>query len=178
VRELADTDRIARFMKALGEAAREETHAHLVGGATAVLYGWRATTIDVDLKLVPESDSVLRAIPQIKESLQLNVELASPPDFIPVPDGWEDRGAYVRREGRVSFFHFDIYAQARRSSAVMPVTWRTSTRWWSTGSSSRLACATTSPGSSRSSTAFQPSTPPHFGGRSRNASVASRANGK
>jgi hypothetical protein len=112
VRELADTDRIARFMKALGEAAREETHAHLVGGATAVLYGWRATTIDVDLKLVPESDSLLRAIPQIKESLQLNVELASPPDFIPVPDGWEDRGAYVRREGRVSFFHFDIYAQA------------------------------------------------------------------
>jgi hypothetical protein len=83
-----------------------------VGGATAVLLGWRATTIDVDLVLRPEDDTLLRAVPGLKEELQINVELASPLDFIPVPPGWEDRGTFVAQIGRVGFFHFDLYAQA------------------------------------------------------------------
>jgi hypothetical protein len=49
-----------------------------VGGTSAVLVGWRASTIDVDLVMRPESDAMLRAIPMLKEQLQLNVELASP----------------------------------------------------------------------------------------------------
>lgn len=91
MRALADAERIRRFMEALGRAARSPARAYFTGGATAVLLGWRASTIDVDLKLVPEHDEVLRAIPALKESLQLNVELASPADFIPVRLGWEDR---------------------------------------------------------------------------------------
>jgi len=42
-----------------------------------VLLGWRASTIDVDIKRLPDQDSVLRAIPALKESLRLNIELAS-----------------------------------------------------------------------------------------------------
>jgi uncharacterized nucleotidyltransferase DUF6036 len=83
-----------------------------VGGATAVLHGWRPTTIDVDLVMRPEDDTLLRAIPDLKEELQINVELASPLDFIPVPPGWEDRGTFICQMGRVRFFHFDLYAQA------------------------------------------------------------------
>jgi hypothetical protein len=56
-----------------------------------VLAGWRYTTIDIDVKLVPEADLLLRAIPHLKASLHINVELASPTDFIPVPPRWEDR---------------------------------------------------------------------------------------
>jgi hypothetical protein len=55
---------------------------------------------------------LLRAIPALKEELQINVELASPADFIPVPPGWEDRGTFVARIGRVTVFQFDLYAQA------------------------------------------------------------------
>jgi hypothetical protein len=40
------------------------------------------------------------------------VELAAPSDFIPVPDGWEERSPFIRREGKVSFHHFDPVAQA------------------------------------------------------------------
>jgi hypothetical protein len=41
--------------------------------------------------LVPEQDDVLRAIPQLKDRLRINVELASPADFIPVlRDGRRD----------------------------------------------------------------------------------------
>jgi hypothetical protein len=83
-----------------------------VGGATAVLIGWRQTTIDVDFVMTPEDDSVLRALPALKESLQINVELASPAHFIPVPPGWEDRGSFIQQVARVAFFHYDLYAQA------------------------------------------------------------------
>ena len=84
---------------------------YFTGGATAVLLGWRASTIDVDIRIVPEDDSLFRAIPHLKEELEINVELASPDQFIPVKDGWEDRSPFVGREGRVSFHHFDLYAQ-------------------------------------------------------------------
>ncbi len=112
MREVADRDRIHGLMEAFGRAARSDVRVYLVGGATAVLVGWRATTIDVDFVMRPEDDAILRAIPALKETLQINLELASPADFIPVPPGWEDRGTFVAQAGRVGFFHFDLYAQA------------------------------------------------------------------
>src|SRR5438067_67967 len=102
MRELADADRIRRLMRALGRAADSDVTAYFTGGATAVLRGWRAATIDVDVSFVPESDAVLRAIPALKNELRVNVELVSPSDFVPVPRGWEDRCIFVAREGRVT----------------------------------------------------------------------------
>jgi Nucleotidyltransferase of unknown function (DUF6036) len=112
MRDLADEAQIERFMRALGRAAKVEGRVYLTGGATAVLHGWRASTIDVDIKVIPDQDELLRAIPRLKEELNLNIELAAPSDFIPVPDGWEARSPLIRREGRVSFHHFDPVAQA------------------------------------------------------------------
>lgn len=54
----------------------------------------------------------MRAIPRLKEELRINVELASPDDFIPEVPGWRDRCVFIRQEGDVSFFHYDPYAQA------------------------------------------------------------------
>lgn len=112
MRELADADRIRRFMHELGRSSDADARVYFTGGATAVLCGWRASTIDVDMKVVPDTDSVLRALPRIKEALRVNVEIASPSDFIPVPAGWEERSPFVAREGRINFHHFDPYAQA------------------------------------------------------------------
>lgn len=112
MRELVDADRLRAFMRALGAAARNEATVYLTGGATAVLVGWRATTIDVDIKLEPEADELYRAIAELKNQLGVNVELASPVEFIPVPAGWEERSPFVAREGKVTFRHFDPVAQA------------------------------------------------------------------
>jgi len=112
MRRLTDAERLRRFMKAVGAEAREEVHVYLTGGATAVLIGWRATTVDVDLKMVPERDEVLRAIPRLKEELEINVELASPGDFVPELPGWPDRSPFVAAEGRAFFHHYDLHAQA------------------------------------------------------------------
>jgi hypothetical protein len=99
-------------MRALGREATVEGRIYIVGGASAVLLGWRDSTVDVDLKIIPDRDELLRAIPRLKESLQLNVELASPDDFIPPLPGWEDRSPFIAREGKLSFHHYDFYAQA------------------------------------------------------------------
>ena len=99
-------------MRVLGRAADADGACYFTGGATAVLLGWRRTTIDVDIRLEPESETLLRAIPRIKDDLQVNVELASPGDFIPLPTGWESRSIFVAREGRLAFHHFDPYSQA------------------------------------------------------------------
>src|SRR4051812_27880033 len=99
-------------MGALGAAAGRDGDCYLTGGATAVLYGWRATTLDIDILLEPEQDEALRALPLIKEELAVNVELASPADFIPLPEGWRDRSPFAAREGQLSFRHFDPYSQA------------------------------------------------------------------
>ncbi|HSB35701.1 MAG TPA: DUF6036 family nucleotidyltransferase [Thermoanaerobaculia bacterium] len=112
MRPPVDEERIRRFFEEAGRAADRETRVYLTGGATAVLQGWRASTIDLDLKIIPEADALLRALPGIKESLRINVELASPDLFIPELPGWADRSSFVAREGKVSFYHYDFYAQA------------------------------------------------------------------
>jgi hypothetical protein len=112
MRELADAERIHRLMRALGAETDEDGAAYFTGGATAVLLGWRESTIDVDVLFAPENNALMRAIPRLKDDLRINVELASPADFIPVPEGWEDRSLFVAHEGRLSFFHYDPYAQA------------------------------------------------------------------
>lgn len=112
MRALVDKGRIERFMEALGAEADAHARVYFTGGATAVLEGWRATTIDVDIKMVPDLDRLFRAIPALKERLQINVELTSPDDFIPVRAGWEDRSPYIAHHGRLAFHHFDLYAQA------------------------------------------------------------------
>jgi hypothetical protein len=112
MRELASGSRIREFMQRLGAAATVDTRVYLTGGATAVLFGWRETTIDVDLKIIPDSDAIFRALPALKESLRLNVELASPDLFIPALPEWETRCIFISREGRVDWYHYDPYSQA------------------------------------------------------------------
>jgi len=63
MREIADAGRIRRFMRVFGAAAQVPTRVYFTGGATAVLLGWRTSTIDVDIKVEPDTDALFRAIP-------------------------------------------------------------------------------------------------------------------
>jgi hypothetical protein len=112
VRRPVDDDRIRAFARALGAAARADTTLYLAGGASAVLHGWRAATLDVDLRVEPETDEVLLAISRLKDRLDINIELTSPADFIPELPDWRERSAFAFREGRVEVRHFDFYSQA------------------------------------------------------------------
>lgn len=112
MRATADIAKINAFMLALGKAVKGPGRVYLTGGATALLHGWRSTTIDVDLKADPEPPGFFEAIAAIKDSLDVNVELAAPDQFIPELPGWRDRSPFIARHGPVEFYHYDIYSQA------------------------------------------------------------------
>jgi len=112
MRELATSETIERFFRALGPRASSPSRIYVTGGVTAVLLGFRSSTVDIDVKLIPDSDELLRAIPNLKEELRVNVELAAPDQFIPPLPGWQERSRFICQEGALSFFHYDFYAQA------------------------------------------------------------------
>jgi len=77
-----------------------------------VLYDWRMATIAVELKADPEPAGFFEAIAALKDELDINVELASPDQFIPAIPGWRERSLFIARHGPLTFFHYDPYGQA------------------------------------------------------------------
>lgn len=112
MRQSLTSGRLREFMRRLGRSTTRPLSVFITGGGSAVLTGWRESTIDVDLRVEPEDDDLLRAMVRLKTEMDLNVELASPSDFIPPVPGWRERSRFIDREGSVSFFHYDFYAQA------------------------------------------------------------------
>lgn len=112
MRPPVDEARIRALGEALGRLAPGPTRIYLTGGASAVLEGWRSSTVDVDLRVEPDTDELLRALPALKEQLKLNIELASPPDFIPALPGWEQRSPLAFSVRNLEVRHFDFYSQA------------------------------------------------------------------
>jgi hypothetical protein len=99
-------------MEQLGRRATSPGIVYITGGSTALLLGIRDQTIDIDIKLDPEPDGVFEAISELKISLGVYVELASPDQFIPELLGWRERSPFITRVQSVDFRHYDFYAQA------------------------------------------------------------------
>lgn len=98
-------ERLARSVKGPG-------NIYFTGGATALLLGFREQTIDVDVKLDPEPAGAFEAIAELKNDLDLNVELAAPTDFIPASPHWRESSKLIKTIGSVDFYHFDFTLQA------------------------------------------------------------------
>ena len=71
-----------------------------------------SSTVDIDIRLDPESPGIFQAITKIKRELNINIELASPQDFLPPLPGWRGRSVFIGKRGQLSFFHYDFTAQA------------------------------------------------------------------
>jgi hypothetical protein len=111
MRRPVDQVRLDRLMEELGHRARGPGRIYLTGGATALLIGWRGSTVDVDIKLDPEPEGIFEAIAELKDELEINVELASPDQFVPPVPGWRERSRHVARHGEIDFYHFDFASQ-------------------------------------------------------------------
>lgn len=105
-------EKIGRLMAALGQAVTGPGVIFFTGGVTALLHGWRETTVDMDLKALPEPVGFFEALSVLKEREAVNIELASPDDFIPEVPGWRERSLFIARHGSVDFYHYDLYSQA------------------------------------------------------------------
>ena len=111
MRDPVDSERVQAFLRELGKSVRTPTTVYLSGGTSAVLVGWRDTTVDVDLKFVPDTE-VFGILPRLKESLRVNVELASPDHFLPPLPGWQERSVFITRIDSLECRHYDFYSQA------------------------------------------------------------------
>ena len=108
----ADRARLEALLVALGRAVRASHTVYLVGGTSAVQAGWRSSTRDVDLLVVPDSDELLQAIRRLKDAIDINVETASPLDFLPALSGWQDRSPWIARHGALIVRHLDFRLEA------------------------------------------------------------------
>ena len=54
----------------------------------------------------------MRRIATVKGELGVNIELVSPPDFVPELPGWRERSPFVLQQGAITVRHFDPYSQA------------------------------------------------------------------
>jgi hypothetical protein len=111
MRRPLDPVRLRQVLDALGRACRGPGVLYLTGGASALLEGWRDSTVDVDIRLDPEPEGCFAAIAQIKEALDVNVELASPADFLPELRGWRTESRLIGRFGPLEVRHYDFRAQ-------------------------------------------------------------------
>ena len=112
MRRPVEREKLERFMSAMGHAVKGPGRIYFTGGATALAYGWRSMTVDVDLKADPEPAGFFEAIALLKDDLEINVELASPSDFLPELPGWRERSPFIVRYGKLDFHHYDPYSQA------------------------------------------------------------------
>lgn len=67
MRGTVDRATLERFLSELGRRARGPGRVYLTGGGTALLYGWRRSTVDIDLKLDPEPTGAFDAIAELKD---------------------------------------------------------------------------------------------------------------
>ena len=110
-----DRLRVHYFLVKLGIDFRYPARLYLVGGTTLVYEGLRQQSLDIDIsyEVADEHEAEFaRVIHRLKDEMQINVELASPGDFIPLPAGWKERAKFVGRFGQVDVFHFDLYSTA------------------------------------------------------------------
>ncbi len=80
-----------------------------------VYEGLRQQTLDITISFeVDDHDhsAYVEAVRDLKERLSLNIEEASPADFIPLPSGYRERSPFIGRYGQLEVFHFDLYSTA------------------------------------------------------------------
>jgi hypothetical protein len=106
---------VHHFLVKLGIEFRHPARLYLVGGTSLVYEGLRDQSLDIDISFELDdahAGEFVHIIRRLKDEMQVNVEQASPGDFIPLPSGWKERAKYIGRFGQIDAFHFDLYSTA------------------------------------------------------------------
>ncbi len=101
---------IERFLVEVGRT-RQPGRLYLVGGAALVHAGIRSGQT-LDIQITSDPTNLTAQIAQLKQRLNMNIEFASPGDFMPLPAQWEARSQFIKRYDQVDAFYFDWYGTA------------------------------------------------------------------
>lgn len=114
MRQSVDKAAIDSFLQHLGRTFRKPARLYLVGGAALVHLEERpgfTQAIDIQGGGANEGEFIV-AIHRLIQQMQVNVEFASPVDFIPLPTQWEMHSRFIGRYGTIDVFYFDFYSIA------------------------------------------------------------------
>ena len=107
-----DRDSVLAVLREIGSLATAPGSVLVCGGTSAILEGWRETTIDLDLSFAAEPGAFFEALAQVKKRFDISIDLLSPSAFVPLLPGAEERHELIGTYGLVTFAHFDFYTQA------------------------------------------------------------------
>jgi hypothetical protein len=83
--------------------------------------GLRAATLDIDYVAQSDDPAALaeleQAVRALKDELDLNIEPASPADYLPIPAGALEGSRYVGQHGVVSVYYYDLASQVIAKAA-------------------------------------------------------------
>ncbi|HEY5004738.1 MAG TPA: DUF6036 family nucleotidyltransferase [Ktedonobacteraceae bacterium] len=112
MRQSVGKQQIEQFLIQVGRT-RQSGRLYLTGGAALVHRGIRpGQTLDIDIHVTVDPANLTVQIAQLKQKLNINIEFASPGDFIPLPTQWEARSQFISRYDQVDVFYFDWYSIA------------------------------------------------------------------
>ena len=115
MRPRTDRQRNKLFLQRLGRRFTRPGRLYLSGGTTMVNECFRQQTLDIDISFEVADEyhsAFVAAVRDLKEQLSLNIEEASPAEFIPLPSGLRERSQYMGRHGQLEVFYFDLYSTA------------------------------------------------------------------
>ena len=105
-RRVATRAEIAAFLRELGRRFKGSGSLFLDGGSMLVYQGYRIELTSGD------DGEFIQALRATQRLITLNVEAASPADFIPLPQGWRERSTFLTREGGLTIYAFDPLSTA------------------------------------------------------------------
>src|SRR6266699_4526806 len=110
MRQTVGQQEIEQFLVQVGRT-RQPGRLYLTGGAALVHRGIRpGQTLDIDIQITVDPVNLTTQIAQLKQQLNMNIEFASPADFMPLPDQWETRSPFIKRYCQVDVFYLDWYS--------------------------------------------------------------------
>jgi hypothetical protein len=114
MRQHVTKEDIEKFLTALGKTYHKPGRIYLAGGAALVHMGARpGATLDIDVVIeAANEDEMVSAIRRLVDQMQINIEFASPADFIPVPSQWMAHSRLFGRYGTIDAFYYDLYSLA------------------------------------------------------------------
>lgn len=112
MRQRTDRTRLRGFLLALGRRLRRPVRLYLVGGSVMIDLGLRSATLDIDYDADADDPSALEdlelAIRSLKNELDINIEPASPADYLPVSPSVYAMSRYIGQFGPVSVYYYHL----------------------------------------------------------------------
>lgn len=103
------------FLEQLGHCFRQQGRLYRVGGSSLLFVNAKNSTFDVDFAFEVETShqqQFISCLRQVSRRLEIAVEQAAPHQFIPLPQGYEQRHQFVGRFELLDVFTYDFYSVA------------------------------------------------------------------